>query len=161
MRHLKNQEEEDAEKFIAVAAAVARKATCVRARCGSIVVSDGEIIGKGFNSPAGHLESQRRCDFPKEGLHRKVTDKTCCIHAEQRAIFDALKNAPDKIEGATLYFTRIGKEDHMEKSGKPYCTICSKSALDIGIKEFVLWHEDGICAYDTAEYNLLSFDYQE
>jgi hypothetical protein len=49
----------------------------------------------------------------------------------------------------------------MEKSGKPYCTICSKSALDIGIKEFVLWHEDGICAYDTAEYNLLSFDYQE
>jgi hypothetical protein len=30
--------------------------------------------------------------------HRKVTDKTCCIHAEQRALFDALKNHPEQIE---------------------------------------------------------------
>jgi len=32
--------------------------------------------------------------------------------------------------------------------------------LDIGIKEFVLWHEKGFCVYDTDEYNVLSFGYK-
>lgn len=45
------------------------------------------------------------------------------------------------------------------KAGKPYCTICSKMALDVGIAEFVLWHEEGITVYDTKEYNELSFQY--
>jgi hypothetical protein len=34
-------------------------------------------------------------------------------------------------------------------------------ALDIGIKNFVLWHEKGICTYNTEEYNSLSFDFKE
>ena len=32
-------------------------------------------------------------------------------------------------------------------------------ALDAGIKKFVLWHEQGICIYDTEEYNEISFNY--
>lgn len=46
-------------------------------------------------------------------------------------------------------------------SGKPYCTICSKLALDVGISEFVLWHNEGICVYNTIEYNEISFGYKE
>jgi hypothetical protein len=34
-------------------------------------------------------------------------------------------------------------------------------ALDAGIAEFVLWHEEGICVYPTAEYNKLSHEYAE
>jgi hypothetical protein len=74
---------------------------------------------------------------------------------------DALKNYPDEIEGADLYFMRLDKEWNMSKSWKPYCTICSKMALDTWIKNFLLWHEDGITAYDTEEYNLLSYQYTE
>lgn len=47
------------------------------------------------------------------------------------------------------------------KAGKPYCTICSKLALDVGIKEFALWHEEGITIYNTEEYNTLSYQYNE
>jgi deoxycytidylate deaminase len=39
-----------------------------------------------------------------------VTDKTCCIHAEQRAIMNALRNHPNEIEGADLYFMRLDKD---------------------------------------------------
>jgi len=49
----------------------------------------------------------------------------------------------------------------MLKSGKPYCTVCSRLALDNGIKEFVLWHTDGIKGYDTKEYNKLSYDFNK
>ena len=88
-----------------------------------------------------------------------MTDKTCCIHAEQRAIIDTLTNK-ENIEGSDLYFTSVDKKN-IVYSENPYCTICSKLALDIGIKNFILWHKEGIRAYDAEEYNNLSFNYKE
>ena len=160
MKLLTWQNHTQAEFFIQQAAEIAQKATCERSKCGCVIVKDREIIGKGFNSPPQNLESQRRCHCDKEQYHRKVTDKTCCIHAEQRAILDALKFASDKLIGSDLYFIRLDQEGKPAKSGNPYCTICSKMALEVGIKTFHLWHSEGIVAYDTEEYNILSYQYQ-
>lgn len=161
MISLTSSEEEEAFEYIIRASEVAASATCERHHCGSVIVKDGEIIGQGFNSPPGGLEEQRRCSLPKDTYHKKVTDKTCCIHAEERAVMDALRRNPDKISGSRLYFTRIDAAGKPIRSGKPYCTICSKRVLDAGVAEFVLWHEEGVCVYDTREYNLLSFQYSE
>lgn len=60
-----------------------------------------------------------------------------------------------------LIFTRIDEDGRIKQSGQPYCTICSKMAFDSGISKFLLWHEKGICEYETKEYNNLSFEYQE
>lgn len=160
MKLLTWQNHTQAEFFIQQAAEIAQKATCERSKCGCVIVKDREIIGKGFNSPPQHLESQRRCHCDKEQYHRKVTDKTCCIHAEQRAILNALKFASDKLIDSDLYFIRLDPEGKPAKSGNPYCTICSKMALEVGIKTFHLWHSEGIVAYDTEEYNILSYQYQ-
>ncbi len=156
-----NKEEPEMMRWMDAAASTARNATCSRSKCGSVIAKDGEMIGAGYNSPAGEKESQRRCQALKEGYHRKVTDKTCCVHAEQRAIMDALRKHPDKIVGSRLYFIRLDENGVASRAGKPYCTICSKMALDAGVVEFVLWHEDGMCVYDTEEYNKLSFEYDE
>lgn len=161
MRILTWEENTLAQQYIAEAAKVAQLATCERSKCWSVIVKNWKIIWKGYNSPAKNLESQRRCSCDKNSYHRKVTDKTCCIHAEQRALFDALRNHPNEIQGATLYFIRLDKNNQPSKSWKPYCTICSKSALELWIKEFVLDHEEGITAYDTEEYNTLSYQYDE
>ncbi len=114
-----------------------------------------------MNTPPYNQDSQRRCACSKYSYHKKVTDKTCCVHAEQRAIMDALKNHSEKITDSRLYFIRLDAGKNPAYAGKPYCTICSKMALDVGIKEFVLYHEDGICVYGTDEYNMLSFQYTE
>jgi deoxycytidylate deaminase len=151
----------DSDPWIERAASVARHATCGRSKCGSIIVSDGEVIGEGFNSPPGNLESERRCDRKKTEYHPKVTDKTCCVHAEERAIMDALRRNPDRVVGSTLYFIRLDTEGRPSHSGEPYCTICSKMALDVGISSFVLWRKEGAVSYPTDEYNRLSFGYQE
>lgn len=161
MRFLEGHENEEALKFISLCVSVAKKATCSRSKCGSVIVNDGEVIGEGFNSPPGNLESQRRCSIKKNEYDLKVTDKTCCVHAEQRAIMDALKNNSGKIVGSRLYFVRLDEEGNISFAGKPYCTICSKMALDSGVKEFVLYHEKGICVYDTEGYNDLSFGYNQ
>jgi len=161
MKVLSEKEEIDFKIHFDEATKKALKSTCLRSKCGSVIVKNGEIIGEGFNSPPNNLESQRKCLLDKNSYNEKVTDKTCCIHAEQRAIMSALKNNPNKIKGSGIYFIRLDKNNEILKADKPYCTICSKMALDAGIKEFVLWHEKGICIYNTEEYNLLSFNYKK
>lgn len=151
-----------AGEYFVLASKQAALATCKRSRCGAVVVAtDGKVIGEGFNSPAGGKESQRRCAANSDLLHRKVTDKTCCVHAEQRAIFDALRRHPKKVAGSILYFIRLGPDGRPARAGDPCCTICSKMALEAEIAECVLWHDSGPTAYTAEEYNLLSYQYSD
>lgn len=160
MRILTGQEEVESARWMEEARQEALKSTCERARCGTVIVSHGTVIGRGYNSPPQELESQRRCLADKGTYNQKVTDKTCCIHAEQRAMDDSLRRNPLGVTGSTLYFTRVDAKGRDLRSGDPYCTLCSKRALDLGIEKFVLWRPEGICVYGTEEYNDLSFAYR-
>lgn len=159
MRYAEGEEKNTCERFIALSADIAKKSHCLRSGCGSVIVKKNEIIGTGFNSlpldekPALCMKDQLPKDFK--------SDKTCCIHAEQRAIMEALAKHADKIKGSRIYFVRVDEQHHPIPAGKPYCTICSKLALDTGIAEFVLWHKEGYAIYPTNEYNQLSFAYRE
>ncbi len=159
MEVLYGHQETIALKHIQESFEVAKKSPCFRSRCGSVIIYDEQIIGSGFNSPPLNkkLDYCLKDDLPKDFK----SDKTCCVHAEQRAIMDALKINPEKINGSRLYFIRLDENNNILKAGKPYCTICSKMALDSGISEFVLWHEEGITVYNTEEYNNLSFQYKD
>lgn len=151
---------EEDKAFLLLTAEEARKSLCLAGRCGSIVVKDGQIIGRGYNAPPGDDLEARRCTRKSEIDPAFKSDKTCCVHSEWRAVINALKNDPALLHGATLYFVRVANtSDELELAGDPYCTHCSRLALDVGIGEFVLWHKDerGIVAYQTAEYNDLSY----
>ncbi|MBS3127080.1 hypothetical protein J4228_02860 [Candidatus Woesearchaeota archaeon] len=155
MKYLSGEEKRKAQQFMDKAAEVALHSTCFRSRCGTVIVKDNTIIGEGFNSPPQNecLESCLKDTLPASFK----SDKTCCVHAEQRAIMDALRRNSAKIERSQLYFIRLDEQGEKQYAGDPYCTICSKMALDVRIGEFVLWHEQGICVYDTKEYNARSF----
>lgn len=143
---------------MAQAGKMAAKALCLKAKCGTVIVKNGEIIGAGYNAPPLNKEENRRCD--KEfGSGKPKYDKTCCLHAEWRAIMDALMKNSEKLKGSKLYFTRMDENGKIKKSGQPYCTVCSRLALDASIEKFVLWHEEGIGEYPTDEYNRLSYEY--
>ena len=159
MKILSGFEEKSAMEYITRAAELAKHSKCLRSKCGSVIVKNDEIIGQGWNSPPGDktLEKCLKDDLPKNFK----SDKTCCVHAEQRAIMDGLRRKPDNVPGSRLYFIRLDENGNPKPSGRPYCTICSKMALDAGIAEFVLMHKEGICVYDTEEYNTLSFQYRE
>lgn len=148
-------------EYFRVAADVAKKGTCLRAHCGSVIVKDGEIIGEGYNSPPLGLESNRTCLNQYKGVLRPRYDKTCCIHAEWRAVTDACKRNPDKLEGSVLYFMRPAEDGNFTPAGEPYCTTCSRLVLDAGVGTFALWNEDGVYLYDTDEYDRLSYEFFE
>ncbi len=157
MRYLSGTQAQEAWAYIELAAIVAQDSTCHRSQCGSIIVKNELIIGKGYNSPPG---GERIDECFKDKLPPSFkSDRTCCMHAEERAVMDALRNHADKIEGSRLYFIRLSGEGKPVQAGLPYCTICSKMTLEAKVGEFVLWHEQGICVYNTTEYNELSFLY--
>ncbi len=140
------------------AAEVARTSLCQNRKCGTVIVKDSEIIGQGYNAPPLDKEENRTCSQDL-GPGKPNFDKTCCMHAEWRAILDASKRNPDKLLGSTLYFTSVKDTGEIKFSGKPCCTTCSRMALDAGIETFILWHKDGVCEYPTVEYNHLSYSY--
>lgn len=158
MRYLTGTEEEDAIHWMQEAARVAENALCLKAKCGTVIVAGGELIGAGYNAPPLNDPKNQTClDEPKRG--KPLYDQTCCVHAEWRAIMNALRVNADRLKGSKLYFSRVDKEGNIKRAGDPYCTVCSRLALDAGISEFLLWNEKGICAYSTDEYDKLSYSY--
>ena len=145
-------------RFFRKAALEAAKSLCLRSKCGAIIVKDGEIIGRGYNAPPKDKVVTRcqKSDLPEDF----PSDKHCCLHAEQRAVFDALKSNPEKLAGSTIYFVRVDDKGDPVPSGDPRCTICSKIVLDVGIAEFIMWQEEGVCSYSTGEFNAASFRYR-
>ncbi len=148
----------DHKDFFELAGTCAKRSTCKKDFCGAVIVKDGVVIGEGWNTPAGNDEEQRTCEVTDyDWMKKKKADKTCCMHAEWRAIIDALRHHSNDLAGSTLYFTRVDADGMLLKSGEPYCTVCSRFALDVGIAQFALWQEAGIRVFDTAEYNQLSY----
>lgn len=136
-------------------------ASCTKAKCGSVIVdTNGNIIGVGFNAPPLEDEVHRKCSAVFDTDVKPKYDKTCCVHAEWAAILDALKNAPEQVKGSTLYFMRIDEDEEFTNAGVPFCTVCSRLALQAGISKFGLWN-DGPEMWDTADYNLASYKYSE
>ncbi len=146
------------QDWIDQAALYARQARCTKARCGAVIVTQGEIIGRGYNAPPLDSDAHRMCQADRSRGEPKY-DKTCCVHAEWRAIMDALRRKPAKLAGSTLYFARIDTEGNLLPAGEPFCTVCSRLALDAGIAGFALQHEHGITVYATGEYNRRSYAY--
>lgn len=145
--------------YFQLAANIAKDATCEHAKCGSVVVgSEGGIIGSGYNAPPLDDESQRTCSIELDVKSKPKYDKTCCVHAEWNAILNACKTAPEKLAGATLYFMRVDQSGEFTNAGDPYCTVCSRLALESGIAYFALWN-GGPSMYTTADYNRISYRY--
>ena len=159
MQRISGSELEEILPFFKAAAAVAKESTCHRAKCGAVILKDHKIIGKGYNGPALYDEANRKCDHIYNLSIKPKYDKTCCVHAEWRAILDACKNSADKIGDSDLYFIRVDEKDNFTNAGEPYCTTCSRLALESGIGKFILWNADGANIYNTAEYNNKSYQF--
>lgn len=157
MKRVTGKELAAVKPFFELAATQARQATCLRASCGSVIVKDGRVLGQGYNGPAGGRESNRTCQAQLELSRKPKYDKTCCIHAEWRAILDACKRSGPDVAGSRLYFMRIDVKGEFTDAGEPYCTVCSRLSLESGVAEFALWNNDGADIYPSAEYDQKSY----
>lgn len=143
-----------------LAAVEARKSLCLRSSCGAVLVGhDGVVLGRGYNAPPRDDLSCRVCDTTAPSLAKPKSDRTCCVHAEWRALLEALQRPSDGLARATMVFARLDGAGQLKRSGKPYCTVCSRLTLDAGVGYWSLWHPEGIRLYGADEYHRLSERY--
>ena len=69
---------------------------------------------------------------------RRRDEYTRALHAEENALFQALRNAGARIEGGTLYTTAST------------CTLCAKKAYELGISRIVYIDEYPGIAIDQS-----------
>lgn len=94
------------EYFINIAAMVAYRATCPRARVGAIIVKDHRIIATGYNgAPAGEPHCIDEGCIMVDGHCQRA------VHAEVNAVAEAAKFGL-AIDGATLYYwDSLGRQE--------------------------------------------------
>lgn len=151
---------------------VALDSECGEAKCGAVLVGSSafdpqrgtyrlfehSMLSVGFNGPPGGKNALRRCGRTQPSKLHPRADRTCCVHAEARAILSAPR---DRLVGSKLYFARVDGAGNLKPSGRPYCVSCSKLAVEVGVSTWVLWHEDGPHEYGAERYHELSLRYDE
>ena len=159
MQILEGKDAQEGLTWFDKCAEVATRSLCRRALCGAIIVKAGELLAEGFNSPPQNKDEYRTClneyDIPAGFRH----DRTCCIHAEQRAIENALKAGKD-LTGARIYFVAVDRTGKKIMTTDLKCTICSRAVLNAGIIEFAFYTAQGVVVYSPAEVNALSYEYK-
>ena len=108
------------EYFMAIARAVATRATCDRRSVGAVIVKDKRILATGYNgAPVG----MRHCDHT-DGADMRDGHCARSTHAEQNALVQAARYGTP-IAGGTLYCT-----------DNP-CLTCAKLLINAGIVRVV------------------------
>lgn len=135
--------------YMEVALTIRKRANCLHAKVGAVLVLENRIISTGFNgTPAGFPNCEKggceRCKqqyYADIGDVARVTDPEfldpngpkhldlcICVHAEANALLSAAKFG-NRTDQATLYTTH-----------KP-CFSCLKEAMQAGIRR-VVWLKD-------------------
>lgn len=130
------------EYFLDIAAAVGRRATCLRRRYGAIIVKDKIILSTGYNgAPRGEANciDTGICERERLNVPKGQNYELCvAVHAEQNAIINA---DPEKMKGASIYIVGYNADGSLA-SGKP-CLLCRRMLRNARLKEAVYRETDG------------------
>jgi dCMP deaminase len=125
------------EYFMEIVNAVAQRGTCLRARCGCVIVRDNVLLSTGYNgAPKGAEQCDEDGCLIKEVKHADGHVSKHCkrtVHAEANAVLQAAKNGV-AIKDAALY------------CGMTPCRDCAMLIVNSGIKTVVVkedYHESG------------------
>ena len=124
------------EYYLSIAAAVARRSTCLRRQYGAVIIKNDEIIYTGYN---GAARGEPNCCDTGECWreannipHGEQYEKCVAVHAEQNAIISAARH---EMLGSVLYLA--GFDSNGELAAPAPCVICSRLIKNAGIAEVV------------------------
>lgn len=117
--------------YLGIAAAVAKRSTCLRRQYGAVIVKNDEIVSTGYNGAPRGVENC--CDVGvcgREGHAHNDGDYRSCqsVHAEMNAIISASRQ---EMIGSTLYL--YGTENGIPVHSEP-CPICKRLIQNAGIE---------------------------
>lgn len=140
---------------------LASNSDCKKMKFGSVIVIEGNIIGRGYNHVA-HPSLNDLCNpCIRQGVLSGTRAELCtAIHAEQAAIIDAHKNTRNLSE-ATLYVAGINSDGSRFVKDSPffYCTVCVRLIAGEEIDRIVVPTVDGDAALFLPEALKTAFEF--
>lgn len=120
------------EYYLDIAAAVAKRSTCVRRQYGAVIVKNDTIVSTGYNGAARGIDNccdVEECWREAHGIpHGEQYEKCQAVHAEANAIINASR---EEMEGATLYLAGFENGERMVNP-RP-CEMCARLIRNAGI----------------------------
>lgn len=146
------------EYYMNIAREVAERSTCFRARHGTVIVKDDQIISTGYvGAPRKTKDCFERnnCLRKEMGIPSGHRYELCrSVHSEQNAIINSAR-AGVSLLGARMYLYSVKLDDNGEEvkiSSYP-CFICKKMIVNSGISELISMQEDGsLKKYNVDEW---------
>ncbi len=138
------------EYYLGIAAAVAKRSTCLRRQYGAVIIKNDEIIATGYNGSARgepNCCDEGECWRERHNIpHGEQYEKCVAVHAEQNAIISAARR---DMLGSVLYLA--GFDANGEMANPAPCVICSRLIKNAGIKEIVVRTENGVERKSVSE----------
>lgn len=126
--------QEKVNYYLDIAQAVSKKGTCFRAKYGSVIVKNDEIISTGYNgAPRGrkHCTELGYCRRQMLEIPRGERYESCrSCHSEMNSIISASRR--DMI-GSSLFLVGVNPEDGSYIENADCCSICKKLIINAGI----------------------------
>jgi len=150
-RPLTRQDSHEAQQMVERAAELARDSHA-RTRHAAVLVRDGSMLAWGTNGVPFPGEDHCYCKAGELGDHDQ-----CRTHAEQRAI--SLARAGDgwrRLQGSKLIYVRLEADDSVRLQDPHFCARCSRTALSLGVAEWIFALSDGLTSYSSADYDKIA-----
>lgn len=139
----------------------ARRSPCAKSKRGAVVFAEDRILGIGFNGqPTGFACTD------SHACHKHCA--MICMHAEARAILDALTSPPTYPRSVPRELVHVKVSDgKLATSGGPSCVQCSRLVVDQRIAGVWLYEvksatsegvDEGWYFYPAAEFHRISLD---
>jgi len=123
--------------YLAIAAAVAKRSTCLRRQYGAVIVKNDEIVATGYNgAPRGDPNccDEGACWRERNNIpHGEQYEKCVAVHAEANAIISASRN---EMIGSTIYLSGFEGFDRPIEAPVP-CVMCTRLIKNAGIVKVV------------------------
>ena len=146
----------------------AKQSPCVKSKRGAVLFDDdGRVWGKGWNGPPPQVEGTLgKCDG-SAACREHCTKR--CLHAESRAIIDAMTWSEGGSRFPALLHVKIDEDDKLVAGGGPSCWQCSRMIVDVGFITGV-WlyqrafadgpeeHQRAWCWYKAADFHRITAD---
>lgn len=130
--------------YLKIAREVSRRATCLRAKFGAIIVKNDVIVATGYNgAPRKTKDCLEKGECLRDKLkipHGRNYEICASVHSEQNCIINAARSGTS-ILGGDLYIwgcDRDGKEIDTF-----CCFICKKMIINAGLKRVICSQKDG------------------
>lgn len=141
--------------YLNIAKSVADRSTCLRKKCGAVIVNNDEIISTGYNgAPRGRINCidlgycSKKKYFPN--VRHAGYDACRSVHAEQNAI---ISGARRDILGGSLYLVQFRTESGEYEKNPGCCQLCRKMIINSGIKKvYVRINDDEYEEIDVQEW---------